>query len=280
MSFVRRSLAALALLTTLSAPAGAQDLLETLTSNINIEGFETSFDPLTGIATATGNVQIQYGDTEIQAGRADYNANTGDVMARDDVTVWKAGLTYKSDSVVYNVKTGELTGNNIRSSLAKGSGTLLYSTEKFETETKFIERIDGDGTFITTHDVVNPNYKLKAKQMTIYPEDRVVMKNVTVYAGKTPVLWFPYFSQPMDDDVGYTFSPGWSTNWGAFLLNQYGIIHGDHTLAQYKLDLRSERGIAGGVDLISMRHRWNQQNFGTLKLYYAQDSDPAQSVTL
>ena len=279
MSFARCSLAALALLTTFGASAGAQDLLETLTSNINIEGLETSFDPLTGIATATGNVQIQYGDTEIQAGRADYNANTGDVMARDNVTVWKAGLTYKSDSVVYNVKTGDLTGNNIRSSLAKGAGTLLYSTDKFETETKFIERIDGENTFITTHDVVNPNYRLKAKQMTIYPDDRIVMKNVTVYTGNTPVFWFPYFSQPMDEEVGYTFSPGWSSNWGAFLLNQYGVIHGDHTLAKYKLDLRSERGIAGGVDLISMRHRWNQQNFGTLKLYYAQDSDPSQSVT-
>jgi LPS-assembly protein len=256
-----------------------QDFLENLTSNIDIQGFETSFDPVTGIATATGDVEIQYGDTEIRAGRADYNANTGDVMARDNVTVWKGGITYKSESIVYNVKTGELTGNTIRSSLAKGAGTLIYSTDKFKTETQTIERIDGENTFITTHDVVNPNYKLRAKQITIYPEDRIVMKKVTVYAGNTPILWLPYFSQPMDDEVGYTFSPGWASNWGFFWLNQYGVIHGDHTLAKYKLDLRSERGVGAGVDFISMRHRWNQRNFGTLKLYFVNDTDPQLSRT-
>lgn len=271
--------ALLALLLVIGAPLGAQDLLQNLTSNINIEGLETTFDPVTGIASATGNVRIDYGDTQIMAGRADYNANTGDVMAREDVTVWKAGITYKSDSIVYNVKTGDLTGNNIRSSVAKGSGTLLYTTDRFETETKFIERIDGDNAFITTHDLADPNYKIRAKEMTIYPDDRIVMKKVTVYAGDTPVLWFPYISQPLDDEVGYTFSPGWASNWGAFLLNQYGVMYGDHTLAKYKLDLRSSRGVAGGVDLISMRHRWNQENFGTLKLYYAQDSDPTLTRT-
>lgn len=269
----------LALFLAISAPLSAQDLLENLTSNINIEGLETTFDPVTGIASATGNVQIDYGDTQIMSGRADYNANTGDVMASENVTVWKGGTTYKSDSIVYNIKTGELTGNNIRSSLAKGSGTLVYETDKFETQTKFIERIDGDNAYITTHDVQDPNYKVRAKQITIYPDDRIVMKKVTVYAGDTPILWFPYISQPMDDEVGYTFSPGWASNWGAYLLNQYGIMYGDHTLAKYKFDLRSSRGVAGGVDLISMRHRWNQENFGTLKLYYAQDSDPTLTQT-
>lgn len=268
---------ALALMAGLNLPA--QDLLENLTSNIDIQGFETSFDPGTGIATATGDVEILYGDTEIRAGRADYNSNTGDIMARDDVTVWKSGITYKSDSIVYNVKTGELTGNLIRSSLSKGSGTLLYTTDKFETETKFIERIDGDNAFITTHDLADPNYRVRAKHITIYPDDRIVMKKVTLYAGDTPVFWIPYISQPLDDEVGYTFTPGWASNWGAFLLNQYGVIHGDHTLAKYKFDLRSSRGLAGGVDFISMRHRWNQDNFGTLKLYYANDSDPSLTRT-
>jgi LPS-assembly protein len=279
MTPTRCHLLAFALLLLVGAPVGAQDLLQSLTSNINIEGFETTFDPVTGIATATGNVEIQYGDTEIRAGRADYNANTGDVMARDDVTVWKGGVTYKSDSIVYNIKTGELTGNTIRSSLAKGSGTLLYTTDSFKTETKFIERIDGENTFITTHDLADPNYRVRAKQLTIYPDDRIVMKKVTVYAGDTPVFWLPYVSQSLDDEVGYSFSPGWSSNWGAFLLNQYGVIHGDHTLAKYKLDLRSSRGIAGGVDFISMRHKWNQNNFGTLKLYYANDTDPTLTRT-
>jgi LPS-assembly protein len=282
MTSARSSLLVLAL-TLLAVLSGRaqdnQDFLSNLTSNIDIQGMETTFDPVTGIATATGDVEIQYGDTEIRAGRADYNANTGDVMARDDVTVWKGGVTYKSESIVYNIKTGELTGNTIRSAIAKGAGNLLYTTDRFETETKVVDQISGENSFITTHDVQNPNYRVRARQITIYPEDRIVMKKVTVFVGDTPVLWLPYISQPLTEEVGYTFSPGWASNWGLFLLNQYGVIHGDHTLAKYKLDLRSERGFGAGVDFISMRHRWNQQNFGTLKLYYVNDTDPSLSRT-
>lgn len=255
---------------------GTDSLLQSLQSNVNIEGLETSFDPVTGIASAKGDVRINYGDTEIKAGEAEYNSNTGDVIAKQDVVVIKAGIMYQGEHIVFNAKTNELHGASIRSGMIHQGGQLFYTMDSFETETKTVERVDGEGAFFTTHDLKNPNYRVKAKKMTIYPDDRIVMKNVTVYAGKTPVFWFPYVSQPLDDEVGYTFSPGYTDNWGAFLLNQYGVIHGDHTLAKYHLDLRSARGIAGGVDLISLQHKDNE-NIGRLNLYYANDIDPLRS---
>jgi LPS-assembly protein len=252
------------------------DMLNSLTENINIEGYETSFDPTTGIASAKGNVHIIYGDTEILCGQASYNSSTGDIIANQAVTVVKAGVTYQGENLVYNAKTGDLSGAEVRSGIQQKGGQLLYTLDKFQTETKFIDRIDGENAVFTTHDLANPNYKVKAKKLTIYPDDRVVMKNIKVYAGDTPVFWLPYLSQPMDDEVGYTFSPGYTKQWGAYLLNQYGVIHGDHTLAKYHLDLRSSRGIAAGVDLISMAQRTNDQ-WGRLKFYYANDSDPLSS---
>src|ERR1043165_553084 len=69
--------------------AYGQANLGAITSNINIEGLETQYDPATGIATAKGDVHIIYQGTEIRAGQADYNANTGDVIARQNVVVVK-----------------------------------------------------------------------------------------------------------------------------------------------------------------------------------------------
>ena len=251
-------------------------LLEAIQSNVDIEGLETSFDPQTGLASAKGNVRINYGDTQISAEEANYNATTGDVMARGNVMVVKGAASYQGEQIVYNVKTNELHGASVRSGSIQRGGHLLYSMETFETETKFVERIDGGKTFFTTHDMANPNYKVKARKLTIYPNDRIVMKGVTVYAGKTPVFWLPYVSQPIDGEMGYTFSPGFTDQWGAFWLNQYGVIHGDHTLARYHLDLRSARGIAGGVDFKSLQFR-DKQNLGNLKLYFANDIDPTRS---
>jgi LPS-assembly protein len=247
----------------LAQEAPAASLLNSLNSNINIEGEETGFDPTTGIATAKGNLRIVYGDTEIQGDSASYNSNTGDVIAQGNVTIVKAGVVYKGQLITYNVNDNNLQGDMVRSGMNHNGGNIFYAVDKLETETKYVERVDGENSIFTTHDLA----------MTIYPDDRIVMKGVTVYAGSTPVFWLPYLAQPLDDEIGYKFAPGFSNNWGAYLLNQYGVMHGDHTLAQYKLDLRSARGVAGGVDLISMKQRTNQ-HWGKLKLYYANDSDP------
>ena len=268
-------LLACALLAGASAAYGQASALGALTSNINIEGLETQFDPATGIATAKGDVHIKYENVEIKAGQAEYNANTGDVTAREHVIVVKDGQPFHGENIIYNVKTQELKANSIRSSLPP----IFYTTDSFNTNSGTLERIDGVNSYFTTHDSQVPNYRVKAKKITIYPEDRVVMKGVKVYAGNVPVFYFPYLVQPLDDELGYFFQPGYTSQWGAFLLNQYGVMHGDHTLAKYHLDLRSDRGVAIGSDFYSMK--WKDRgndNIGMLKLYYAYDSDPTSGV--
>ncbi len=263
----------------LAAHAHGQSFFDSLTSNLNIEGLETTYDPETGLATAKGEVVVSYEGVEIRSGSASYNASTGEVVARDGVVIWKDGVIYRGENILYNVNSGELTGDAVRSSMPTETGTFFYQTEKFETATKFIERIEGGETTFTTHDLANPNYRLRARSLTIYPEDRIVMRGVTVLAGDTPIFYLPYLSQPLTEEVGYRVTPGYQSRWGAFLLNQYGMLHGDHTLAKYRLDLRSNRGVGVGADFLSLRHRENSDNFGTLKLYYLNDSDPQKNRT-
>ncbi len=264
--------------------APSTGVLNSLKANIDIEGLETSYNPETGIATANGEAHIKYGDMEVEGGRADYNANTGDIFAKDHVTIVKAGVVYKGENITYNVNSGELHGTYVRSGMTHNNGTLFYKVDKVETASKYVERVDGEPAYITTHDLENPNFHFSAKSMTIYPNDRLVMHDVTVYMGGsasgsvdhpsgTPIFWLPYVTQPLDDENGYLFSPGFSSTWGAYLMNQYTTIIGDHTLAKYRLDLRSSRGAAGGADLIALREKDND-NWGKLKFYYADDLSP------
>lgn len=257
----------------ISTTHAQSDVLGVLTSNINIEGLETQFDPVTGIATAKGDVHIKYEGVEIKAGQADYNSVTGDVIARENVTVLKDGQIFRGENITYNIKSQSLAANNIRSSLPP----VFYDTAGFKTDTAKKDRIDGTDAIFTTHDSQVTNYHITSKSITIYPEDRVVMRGVKVYAGKTPVFYLPYFVQPLNDELGYYFQPGYSSQWGAFLLNQYGMMHGDHTLAKYRFDLRSARGVAVGADFESVKWKSNP-NIGHLKLYYAYDTDPTKGV--
>ena len=279
MTFLRLSVALAYFALFCVTDARGQTILDSLTSDLNIEGVETTYDPATGLAIAKGDVHISYADVEIRCGMASYNATTGEVIARENVVIWKAGTTYKGENIIYNANTGDISGDAVRSAMPMETGSFFYQTDKFETETKLIQRVDGGETYLTTHDSEDPNFRLRARSLTIYPDDRVVLKNVSVMIGDTPVFYLPYISQPLDGEVGYKFNPGYQSRWGAFLLNQYGVIHGDHTMAKYHLDLRSARGVGVGADFQSLKHRDNWSNFTGLKLYYQRDGDPTLNKT-
>jgi hypothetical protein len=256
-----------------------QTILDSLTSDLNIEGLETTYDPETGLAMAKGDVHINYADVEIRCGSASYNAQTGDVIARENVVVWKAGITYRGENITYNANTGDIRGESVRSSTPNELGSFFFETDTIDSESKVVKRIDGGESYLTTHDSEEPNFRLKARSMTIYPEDRIEMKGVKLIVGDTPIFYLPSLTQAIKEDVGYRFTPGYQSRWGAFLLNQWGAIHGDHTLARYRLDLRSARGVGAGADLMSLKHRKNWNNLTGLKLYYQYDTNPEGNST-
>lgn len=246
-----------------------------LDSNVQIESLQTSYDQNTGVATAVGNVDIRYEDVTIYAGSADYHRSSGDIFARDGVTIYKGDLFYSGDSAVYNIKSGDVTANDFRS----GLGPVFYDALDMTLNARDTDIVTLSETALTTHDLESPNFHFKAKRIEIYPDDRIVFHDLKVYAGKTPVFWLPYLSQPFDDELGYSFTPGYTSRWGAFLLNSYGILLGDDSLLTLRLDARSKRGFAGGFDVLSARHRSNP-NFGNLQFYYAHDDDPQENYSL
>jgi lipopolysaccharide export system protein LptA len=249
--------------------AGMASKAAELAQNLEIQSDETSFDETLGIAKANGNVEIAYAGTIIQADHAEYHQSTGDVFARGNVVIYKDGGTYTAEEAIYNINSGEMTASSLRGALVP----IYYDASDIEIPTSATDMIEMTDSWFTTDDSSKPTFKVKAKRIRIYPGNRVSFKNMKFYAGNTPILWLPYLSQPLDDELGYFFTPGYNSGWGGFLLNQYGFMIGDHTLAQAQLDLRSSRGVAGGIEFKSERYRGNE-NFGRLKLYYANDSDP------
>jgi len=239
---------------------------------LEIEADDVDYNPATKVVSARGQVHIKNGSTDVYAQEADYDTGAGVVHCRGQVTIFQEGLTYKGEAMIYNTDTEEITAQDLRSGLSP----MFYEAEEITLMGTDAEKIDMLDSVMTTHDSSDPNYRLKAKKITVYPEDKIVFRNLSVYAGDTRVFWLPYLSQPLDEELGYHWLPGFRTSWGAFLLNRYGFMIGDHTLATLRLDVRSERGFAGGVDFKSMRHAENE-NFGNFRVYGASDSSPETS---
>ena len=188
---------------------------------------------------------------------------------------------------VYYYERKFLDASGLRASL----DPILLEAGKFTVEQRGDNQVYvGENAGITTHDVENPNYWIRAKKTTIYPGDKVVFNNLQIYAGNTPVFWLPYLSQPLDAELGYHFIPGARSTWGGYLLNTYGIMLGGDTdpatgdnkdawlLSRWHLDLRTTRGVGTGVDLVDTRIENNEEISG-LSLYYLNDLAPETTTT-
>ncbi len=220
---------------------------------------------------------------QLFAERVRLNAKTKRLILDGDVSIYQGPTLHRGKHAEYNYGTGQLETRG----LASGLGPILLESDRF----RMVERngrkaFIGDNAGITTHDVAEPNYWLRSDRTTIYPGERIVFKNLRLYAGDTPVFWLPYLSQPLNADLGYHFLPGAKSNWGAYLLNRYGIMLGGELdeqtgeregawlLSQWHLDLRSRRGVGVGFDLLDTRLQHNE-NLSGLKLYYLNDADPS-----
>ena len=110
-------------------------------------------------------------------------------------------------------------------------------------------------------------------------KDYVILRNMWLSFYEMPILWLPYMYYPLETDCGFSWMPGYTGRWGAYLLTRYryhllGDPSGDETAWWLKggtrFDLRYVQGLALGEDL-----EWNLGDFGSGKfnIYYAWDRD-------
>ncbi len=219
---------------------------------------------------------------EIFADRAVADEKTETVTLTGNVTIYNGDLLQHGEQTVYHWTEKKIDATGLRA----GVDPLLLEAGRFTIEERDGRQVYvGRDAGVTTHDVEEPGFWLRADETTVYPEDKVTFSNLRLYLGDTPVFWLPYFSQPLDADLGYHFVPGSRSNWGFYLLNSYGIMLGDDSgeeapwlLSRWNFDLRSRRGLGLGVDLIDTRLKDNK-NLTGLSLYYTNDLHPDLSRT-
>ncbi len=135
---------------------------------------------------------------------------------------------------------GELTGEGIK-------GKLYYQGEKMENFPETVEFQEGG---FTTCELEEPHYRIVAKEMIIYPKDKIIARNISWYEGKLKIITLPYFlifldrktQQPILPKIGQNSADGWfvKTNFNYYIDEKsYGTLY---------LDWFEERGIGVGFE--------------------------------
>ena len=220
-----------------------------------------------GIGYADGNVVIQVGTTTIYADHAEYYTETQDVLVMGHVRIYNEGQVFVGERAVYNLTTKKIHAADFRGDFypfrfsadsisSLNSGAYLVKNSSF-----------------TTSDSSVPDYQLRAKSARIYPGQRIILYNVTLYVGDLPVFWWPYLYQPLRRDMAYTLHPGFYSGWGFFTLSQWNFPIAENWDGRLHVDYREQKGIALGLDS-DYRFGANDRSWGRFLSYGTQDAAP------
>jgi lipopolysaccharide assembly outer membrane protein LptD (OstA) len=191
---------------------------------------------------------------------------SGEVVAEGDVTILDHGHIWRGTNFFYNGKTGDIRGGTFKTVQmpfsVSGQGLTGGSNQVY-----FV-----NNAFISTDDYDRPAYRVRARQMTIVPGDYFEARQATLFVGKTPVFYWPYYRRSLKKHPNnFEFVPGDRTIFGPYLLSAYNWYGNGLLDGTIHVDERERRGIAAGPDLLLHMGDWGEAAF---RYYYAHDQDP------
>jgi len=201
------------------------------------------------LIVAKDKVQLKYQDIEVKADYIKINLTSNLLSATGKVYFLQDETETNCEELTYNWKTkktimlrlkGEITGEGIE-------GKVYYQGEKMENFPETVEIAEGG---FTTCELEEPHYRIVAKEMIIYPKDKIIARNISWYEGKLKIITLPYFlifldrktQQPILPKIGQNSADGWfvKTNFNYYIDEKsYGTLY---------LDWFEERGIGVGFE--------------------------------
>ncbi len=228
------------------------------------------------------NVIIRHDDTQLTADRAKIHKDSGDIIAEGNVVIIRELYgAVRTDSLSYNYITGVGLSNKI--DLESGRYRVMADAMKRTKKASY----DLKNSVVTTctNDPSSLHYAVASKDAEFMPGQYVQMRGARVRLFGTTVFGFPLVRRSLVDHFGWSFIPGYESDWGGYLLSSYrtqlvdlGGPHNDSVNSKTHFDYRTERGFALGEDIgWNFGDLYNGGSQGMIGVYGIFDDNPMDS---
>ena len=219
------------------------------------------------ISMASGNVQITYGATTIFADEAQYDPATRDVIATGNVRIYRDGQLVTAERAVYNLETKDIMSASVNGE----HFPYLFSGNSFQNNAGGNGYLVKGGVF-TTSDSLQPEWSMRARRIRMYPNDSVILYDVDLYIGETPVMRLPYLYQSLNRENAFSITPGYRSVWGGYLLTNYTFPLTEKLGATLRMDYLTNRGFAIGIGTKWAPKEDGGKNWGRFNVYGLHDA--------
>lgn len=223
---------------------------------------------------ARDGVQFKYQDIEVKAEYLKINLVTHLLFASGKVFFKQDETETNCEELTYNWETkkvillrlkGELTGEGIK-------GKLYYKGDKMENFPETVEITEGS---FTTCELEEPHYYIVAKEMIIYPKDKIIARNISWYEGKTKIITLPYFLIFLDRKTQLPILPkiGQNSKDGWFIKTNFNYYIDEKSYGTLYIDWLEKKGIGIGVEHTLEIGDANNPGETSFYLYQIKDKD-------
>ena len=238
---------------------------------VEVNGDQVEYFPKEKKVTGVGNVSIDHGDVKLVCDKITVYTESKDAYAEGNVVLDTPTGRLKGQEVKYNfgTKKGEILDARIK------SGEWYAGGEKIELLEGSYKVHDG---YITSCDLEKPHYKIMTNNVTIYPDNKIVAKDVIFKVGKVPVMYLPRYNYSLDTDwPSFNVIPGKKKKWGIFALTSFRYEVNENNKFTLKIDEREKWGLGEGLDY---KYSFDGLGSGLLRTYYSyqRDRDRNQAI--
>ena len=232
-------------------------------SDILVHGDSVEYHETEHTVLGHGHIIITHQDSRITCDRAVIALATHDAFLSGRVELDQPGGTLTGEEILYNFETQKGTVLKAKATAEpwRATGTRMARAA----DNGFVTRRG----YLTTCDFDPPHTRLQSREIRVIPDDRVIIHGAVMYVGPVPVFYLPSYTHQLNDRrPRVVLTPGYSKEWGPFLLTSWRYYIHENLQGRILLDERERRHIGEGVDT---RYRVNEDSRGILRTYYTHE---------
>lgn len=223
--------------------------------------------------TASGNVQATYMGYTITAASAEADLKKNIAVFQGKVKLTTKQNTVEGENLTLDLKTKDWKLDNPSSAIqmmtlqgSPSGSAFIHSTALSGNE----DNLKLEGGTLTTCDLEHPHYYFSAKTIEIYPDSKIIARNVSMIGLDKRIFTLNRLVIPIKG-FRHNLIPqiGSSAEEGAFLKTAYAYTATENTQGFLKLDLMQKRGIGTGIE----QYYKNPNINGQVSLYYLADQE-------
>ena len=204
--------------------------------------------------SASGNVKVEWQDVQVTTEEIVFFISTQELWVPHSLYATLGGDQVRGDQFYYSFLQDEGWVKKAELIYKVGEeGKLYFRGDKIE----YLKgKWTGNNLLLTGCEKDPPLYSLRAKEVVIYPQDRLVLEGLSFYFREKKILELPLYSRVLGEE-GAAFSPtlGYSRKRGWYLGSYYDYLFTENLLLTSQFSISSLQGAELNIDLVTSLSR-------------------------